>query len=659
MATETTFNGKLVSIPGSYSQTKSGVNNPPLNFSYGNVLVIDKDPNNAFGGGAGISGELTSGEKAVYPFDNLQDFRKFIVGGKLYDNAYPMFRPAGAGSNGVSKIYYVRAFATTGATLGLTWTGGGANGGVLSFKAKHEGLAGNGVQGNEVKAKQTLNITTAGALGDTIQITANAIALGLYTAITGDTTLTVASAYAALVNANTYAGLAHGYTATVSGTQVTIYAPSNLGATANGYTFAVAVSGTMAGTVGAATMAGGVNGSKLTRGLAITMSAGTIDTAKFILKFWRGSFTGTDTENTPYNAINEADADPVLLTQSPEFNNVQEIIDWTKVNVDFANHFQLTSGVINGTGVVNSADLAATVGNKLFTGGLQTYTTAEIDKIMDTAVPLDYTFVYTLDSGANAQSVDNTKILASLLNKAKYEKFLVIGGGNDKNTFTTQSVASAEYYNSDRVIVCHGGCKVTFQGSASGLKDKDSSYKAANVLGRMCGIEPQTPITFKNLGYQSEIHGLSDSEKEVALKKGVLVTAYDYEIGTFVIVAGINTLQRNSNVLNTDGTSHLISLKRISAQLNKELEINAKQQLLGNQTQGPNRATLSAPVIKTWASEFLKRKTATTTSDNLILSFQDVTATFVQDSLYLNYSFVPNGELSKIFITGLIIDPSL
>ena len=146
MATEYTFNGRLISIPGAYSEVKSGINNPPLDFSYGNVLVIDKDPNNPFGGGAGIAGELDSGEKAVYPFDNLIDFREFIVGGKLWDNAQPMFRPAGPGSNGVSKINYVKAFTTLAASLDLTWTGGGPDGGVLSFKTRMEGLPGNGVR---------------------------------------------------------------------------------------------------------------------------------------------------------------------------------------------------------------------------------------------------------------------------------------------------------------------------------------------------------------------------------------------------------------------------------------------------------------------------------------------------------------------------------
>lgn len=654
MATEKTFNGRLITIPGAYAKTESGVNNPPLDFSYGNVLVIDKDASNPFGGGAGIAGELVSGDKAVYPFDNLLDFQNFIKGGELYDNAIPMFRPSGPGTNGVSKIYYVRALETTGATHTLTFTGGGSDGGALNFKTRIEGLAGNGVEGDETRASQTVEITLVGASSDTIDVVANGVTLGTYTSNGTDTPSVAAATLANEINTGT-----SGYLAEVSGATLTIYAPVNLGTTANGYSFASNVTGSATSTVGAATMTGGADGTTITRGMGITMEAGVVNPSKFILKFWRGTFTGLDSEGHAYNGLSESVTNPQLLTQTPEFDNVQEVVDWASSNVAFANYFTLTSSTVSGSGAVDAADLAATTGNQLFTGGTQVYDTARIDQILDVVKPLDYTFVYTLDSGAQAQSVDNTKILSNLVSQAKYEKFLVIGGGDDTNTFASQSIASAQYFNSDRVILCHGGCNVTFQESGTGLKQKSARYKAAHVLGRMCGLSPQTPITFKILGYASEVHDLSDSEKEQALSAGVLVTGYDHELTAYTIIAGVNTLQRNTYVLNPDGTSHLISLKRIAAQLNKELEINAKVQLLGKQNVGANRATLSPSIVKNWVQEFLKRKTATATEDNLILRFQDITAEYSQDTLHVRYSFVPNFEISKLFITGIIIDPSL
>ena len=43
MATSFTFNGKVIKLPGAYSQIQAAVNNQPLDLSSGNVIIIDKD----------------------------------------------------------------------------------------------------------------------------------------------------------------------------------------------------------------------------------------------------------------------------------------------------------------------------------------------------------------------------------------------------------------------------------------------------------------------------------------------------------------------------------------------------------------------------------------------------------------------------------------
>jgi len=660
MATTFNFNGRLIKLPGAYSQTKSGVNNTPLDFSYGGVLIIDKTADSVFGGGSGISGEISQLIDSIYQFDNLVDFRKFIRGGSLWDNALPLFRPNGPGSLGISGLHYVRALETTAATLTVAFTGGGANGGTLNVRTRHEGLAGNGVQGDEVRAKQKMTITATGAISSTIIVSANAIALGTYTSNGTDTPTIAAAAYAQVINNNTYSGLAHGYSAEAGPAGVvTIFAPENLGATANGYAFTVAVTGTATATVLAATMLGGVDGVILTRGTAMTMEAGTVNPNKFIVKFWRGMFTGLDNELHPYDGISESLTAPQLIATSPEFDNIQTVITWMGVDFDFNNNFQLTSSVVTGTGVVDSADLAATTGNQLLTNGTQVYNTARVDEVLNAAKMLDYTFVYTIDTNTNATSADNGKILSHITSEARFEKFMVVGGGNNRDEFNSVSINAAEFYDSDRVMVVHGGCFVNSNLTGTGLKEKDSAYKAAHVLGRIAGIEPQTPVTFKGMGYSGEVHAMTESEKEQALDAGVLATGYNGDIGNFVVIAGINTLQRNQFVVNEDGTSYLISLKRISAQLNKEIEINAVIQLLGNQNAGPNISTLSPEVVAAWLKGYLKKKTATSINDNLIISFQDITVTKDQDALKINYAYVPNFEINKLFFTGFILDPSL
>jgi len=65
MATEFTFNGKKVKLPGAYAEVKSGINNAPLDLPYGNVLIIDKDASNPFGGGSGVVGGITESGIAI------------------------------------------------------------------------------------------------------------------------------------------------------------------------------------------------------------------------------------------------------------------------------------------------------------------------------------------------------------------------------------------------------------------------------------------------------------------------------------------------------------------------------------------------------------------------------------------------------------------
>jgi hypothetical protein len=542
MATEFNFNGQLIKLPGAYAEIKSGINNAPLAFSYGNVLVIDTDSSNEFGGGSGINGESAEGQDSIYTFDNVRDVRQFLGGGELWDNVGPLFRPFGSGSQGVSNLIYIRALTTVAATLELTLEKG-----ALTFAAKHEGLVGNGVEVDD----------------------------------------------------------------------------------------------------------------ELIKGFAVTVEAGTLSTDKFRLRFWRGTFTGNAQDGRSYNGLSQEQSRPRLLATSPEVATIQEIIDWAEANFDFNNHFLLTGNTISNTGEIVSGDLTSLAGNNLFSGGTQTSAPADMDAVLDAITKLDYTHIYSLESGIDALGVNNFKILSHLESEARYEKFLVVAGGEDKDTFQSQSIASATAFNSQKVILCHAGCYDRGISGTAGLRKKNARYHAAYIIGRVAGLPPQTPPTFKGLGYLGELHKMTDSERELALDAGVITTYLDDEIGSSVITQGVNTLQKNDNLVNEDGTSYSWQLMRIAAQLNKEIVINAKVQLLGNQNEGPNRATLSPEVVQEWVRGFLKNKTARATEDDLILSSQDVTVTIDQDAYCINYAFVPNFEVNKLFFTGLILDPNI
>jgi endonuclease YncB( thermonuclease family) len=546
MATQFNFNGQLVKLPGAYTQVKSGITNPPLDLSYGNVLIIDIDNTNEFGGGAGINGELAEGKDSIYTFDNLRSFRSFIRGGKQWDISQPLFKPFGAGINGISNLHYVRALSTVAADTTIDLTGSSA-GGEFTIQSKHEGLSGNG----------------------------------------------------------------------------------------------------------------SITGTELTKGLGFIIEASPSDPSKFIVKFYRGTFTGNGADNIAYDGIAETSTTAELIATSDAFDNTDDLKAWMDIDFDFNNHFSLESYTKTSTGAVVTSDISAYTSLTAFSGGTQTFATSDLTAVLDAVAELDYTFVLAPDSGSDHSSATNNAILSHLVSDARFEKFMVVAGGDDKNTFTSESIAAAVAYDTDKVIVVHGGVKVASNATGTGLRDKSAEYKAAAAIGRIAGLEPQTPVTFKGLNYAAEQHRLNKNEKETALDNGVLATAFDGDINAFTVVQGVNSLQRNKNVVNADGTSHSIQLKRIAAQLNKEIEVNAKQQLLGNQGAGPNRSTISPAVVQEWLAAYLGRKTATATIDNLILGFQDISVEVIQDAYAVNYAFTPNFEINKLFFTGLIIDPNV
>ena len=665
MATTQIFNNQQVTQPGAYAFITSGIANAPLALSFGNILIIDTGSGAGFGAGPGIAGTLASGKNAITSYNQLANMRAGIKGGLLWRQANPLFRPAGSGPSGVSTAFVVKAAATVPAEMNYSFTGGGGNGGTLEIKCKDEGLVGNGI----VAAGQTLSHTditfTTVVAADTYEVTLDfgqpgAIVIAPY--VIGSTDApTEAAGFAAWLNAAANNG---GWSAKqlqgTSSNVVRVYAPNptglNQASDGNGINVAGSITGTSTIAINPALTAGAVNGTMLTQGFAAEMVKGTIDPTKFKILFKQGSFTGYDSDGDPYDGNAPGVITPVLLCETPEFDNIQTVIDWMGINSVFGSKFKLTSSAKSGSGVVTNADLVAKAGINKASGGTETYNSTHLQTVLDNIAELDYTFLLSDQYEANSQSADNTLMLTHIDSEASYEKFLVIGGGATADTFQSQSIAAAEYWNSDRVILAHGGPKVQSNLTPTGFKDYSSLYKAAGVLGRIAGLQPQVPATFKNLNIQGERHELNNTQVDECLDKGVLCSRFDIDLGTFCIVQGINTLQRNSYMVNEDGTSFSIAIKRIAAQLNKEIIVNAKVQLLG-QTDGPNRNTLSSEDVAVWLSGYLSRKTATATTDNLILGYQDIVIDVQGDSYFVTYGFIPNFPVNKLFFTGFMLDP--
>lgn len=147
MSTVVTMNGKTYVEPGSYALTVYQPTSVVNVASFGRVMIIDTgissekdgDATYEFSGGAGIAGTDASGRKAIYSFENYEDFSDFMGGGMVTALAEKLFTPID-GSLGTPRLYYTRAAKTTPAVLTI-----GDSNNTITLTCLNEGYVGNGV----------------------------------------------------------------------------------------------------------------------------------------------------------------------------------------------------------------------------------------------------------------------------------------------------------------------------------------------------------------------------------------------------------------------------------------------------------------------------------------------------------------------------------
>lgn len=403
---------------------------------------------------------------------------------------------------------------------------------------------------------------------------------------------------------------------------------------------------------------GTLTSTHLDDGYAYTIETGVIDNTKWIFKIWLGQWKGVHTDGLAYDEVAKANTNPILVVQSPEFNNIQTLIDWADTDKSFGAYFvkDATSAVV-GTGAVVSGDVTGLTGYQVATGGSETYSSDHLDEVFEAIKDLDFQFILIDKYGSDYNNAMVTKIFNHVKDSATYfNKTIVIGAGADEATFDSVggSLDVAAYFNSNKAIVVHGNVKETTELLASGYRIWPSIYHAATVLGRICGLQPQIPVTNKLISVDGLVHNLKDREKERALDKGLLVTVQDYARGGFKVLQGVNSLQDNKVLFNSLGLSHSIQFERIVNQINRELVVNSQTDLLNNE-QGVNVNTLSPGILKTWTETYLQSRVAAgAEADNLLLSFRNVTVTRVEDYYNVTYGIVVNNEITKIFYTGYL-----
>ena len=397
----------------------------------------------------------------------------------------------------------------------------------------------------------------------------------------------------------------------------------------------------------------------LDKGYGFTIETGVKDTSKWIFKIWKGTWKGNYTDSVAYDEIAKADTVAELVVASPEFDNIQNLIDWANTDSKFNVSFKLNStSAIAGDGTVTSTDISGLSGYQLASGGTETYSTTHLDTVLELVQEVDYAFLLSDQYGtSNYDSAASSKMFVHLRDAAKFLKFMVIGGGADEDEFTATdgSIDIAEYFDNVRSIVVHSDVKKRSQSVADGFRVWNTFIHSAYVVGRLAGLEPQTPLTNKWLDIDGVVHQMSKSDKELALDSGVLVTQYNEYTDSFNVVQDINSLQNNTYQINSDATSFSIQIMRIVSQINRDLVINVNATLLAEE-RGVNLNTLSAGTLENWTKNRLQEKIANDQQDNLLISYSDVTVERDQDSYFVNYKIEVNGEITKVFFTGFLLN---
>jgi hypothetical protein len=354
---------------------------------------------------------------------------------------------------------------------------------------------------------------------------------------------------------------------------------------------------------------------------------------------------------------------PTLLFRSPDFKRLSELNRWLTKSPDFRKWFSVTSFPFDpNDDAVTNADITtnqtALIPYKVFAGGTTTFGAQDFTDALTAAKSLDNTFFLSLKSGDDADGINNTAVFNLLTSdELKWDKYQFVPGYGDSDSFlgdvdTTEYLT--KYYNNQHVIVTHGLAKVANTQYPDGYRNISVLEKTAKLLGRVAGLPPQTPLTFKDIAIDAEIHKLTEPEKEAGIAAGILMTAYNSELSSFVVVAGINTLGNNDFLVNTDASSYDIAVERIKSQLNKELIYFSTQAFFGTD-KGANRGTVTPEDIGTWLKSFLNQRTASDNKDNLIIRQGAITVTVDQDNYFVTYEFVPNYPINKIVFTGIML----
>ena len=419
----------------------------------------------------------------------------------------------------------------------------------------------------------------------------------------------------------------------------------------------------------------------LTTGYGMTIIRGVRDTTKYIFQFWVGTFTGLNPQdNMPYNEMWQSTARPDLVAQSKEVSTLGDLIQWMQTDYNFGLGFRFPDPqdpMVGGdpASVFTDADLISDQEMILAVGGTEIYNPSHITEALAAISTTDCSFLLSDQYGAQLPdtvtnptpppptisvfptynqgvlSAINSQYQYFCENESRFKLYLVLAGGRNKDEYMNYTRIPAQFYNSDYVWMIHGGVGRVSALANTRIRLWDSLAHACLILGRIAGTLPQVPPTFKEIDIVSLEHEMTKFEMEDCLDAGVLTSYYDEDMERFNILKGVNTLQNNSRLVNPDGTTPAIQVRRIAEQVNKEIIIDAKKELF-TQREGVTLTSLSMQFVKDWIGVKLKQKI----DRELIVDFDNIQIMREQDAYYVSYEFRPNYEINFLFATGFLLE---
>jgi len=384
-------------------------------------------------------------------------------------------------------------------------------------------------------------------------------------------------------------------------------------------------------------------------GYSAEIVPGTVDPNKFKLIIRKGTYGGTDKDGEAFgNVWGAPETSPMIIYESSEFSTSGELYNEMKYNEAVTSQFNVE---------LNSDDSLFIMASILSTGGNTVFNADYFREALDAVAELDVTFILCTNlTVADSVSGYNTSLFSYIKTAAKYTEFMFVPGGGSKselfgNSGTTQ--AAAQLFNSNQVVVVHGA-PIVPRKDGNGTKTLYPIYLTASIMGMNAGAQPQTPMTFKKVGYKSFEYDLTQNEREDALKYGIMHVRNVN--GYWVVNQGINSIQwpNNLQTINQNGESFELSIELIKAQMNKEITIDAQ-----NRFTGLTAAQTSPASVKSFTEAKLSSFVAEPGADNLIIRWKNVNVTVNNSDYTIYYDFVPNVPVNKTFFVGNILDFTL